>query len=78
MDKPSKPPLPPSTPGQQTPSAPGRVALSKDGEVPVRLGRLDEFAKMPEIPPGATVTVRVVNRYSPPDETSSPAESDEN
>ena len=29
---------------------------------PVRLGRLDANAKTPEIPPGATVTVRLVNR----------------
>lgn len=33
----------------------------------IDLGRLDEFAKMPEIPPGATVTVRLVNRYPPPE-----------
>ena len=32
---------------------------------PVRLGRLDANAKMPEIPPGATVTVRLVNRRRP-------------
>ena len=67
--KPSNPPLPPSQP---TPSAPDRVALSKDGEEPVRLGRLDEFARMPEIPPGATVTVRVVNRYPTPEESPQP------
>lgn len=29
---------------------------------PENLGRLDASAKMPEIPPGATVTVRLVNR----------------
>ena len=30
--------------------------------VRINLGRLDEFAKMPEIKPGDKVTVRVVNR----------------
>ena len=69
MNQPSDPPLPP---GQQTPSATDRVALSEDGEEPVRLGRLDEFAKMPEIPPGATVTVRVVNRYPAAEESPQP------
>ena len=40
--------------------------------VRINLGRLDEFAKMPDIPPGSTVTVRVVNRYPRPEEAMPP------